>query len=83
MGSTKVRRIDRPHHLSNSRLQDSRLDKGSDFVQEFMLSLNIRRLEQGPSKHEFPDEMSAFVLQKSQVQGLAGTIDAANATQQR
>jgi hypothetical protein len=48
-----------------------------------MLSLNIRRLEQGPSKHEFPDEMSAFVLQKSQVQGLAGTIDAANATQQR
>jgi len=41
-----------------------------------MLSLNIRRLEQGPSKHEFPDEMSAFVLQKSQVQGLAGTIDA-------
>ncbi len=45
-----------------------------------MLSLNIRRLEQGPSKHEFPDEMSAFVLQKSQVQGLAGTIDATNAT---
>jgi hypothetical protein len=27
--------------------------------------------------------MSAFVLQKSQVQGLAGTIDAANATLQR
>src|ERR1700733_7072318 len=45
-----------------------------------MLSLHIRRLEQGPSKHEFPGEMNAFVLQKSQVQSLAGTIDAANAT---
>ena len=41
MGSTKVRRIDRRHHLSNSRLQDSRLDQGSDVVQEFMLSLHI------------------------------------------
>ena len=45
-----------------------------------MLSLHIRRLEQGPSEHEFPGEMSTFVLQKIQVQGLAGTIDAANAT---
>ena len=80
MGGTKVRRIDRRHHLSNSRLQDSRLDKGRDSVQKFMLSLHIRRLEQGPSEHEFPGEMSAFVLQKSQFQGLAGAIDAANAT---
>src|SRR4029077_19544996 len=77
MGSTKVRRIDRRHHLSNSRLQDFRLDKGSDFVQEFMLSLHIRRLKQGPSEHEFPGEMSAFVLQKSQVQGLAGGLPCA------
>ena len=69
MGSTKVRRIDRRHHLSNSRLQDSRLDKGSDFFQEFMLSLHIRRLEQGPSEHELPGEMSAFGLQKSQSKG--------------
>jgi hypothetical protein len=54
---------------------------GSDFVHEFILSLHIRRLEQGPSEHEFPGEMSAFVLQKIQVQGLAGMIDAANATE--
>jgi hypothetical protein len=80
MDSTKVRRIDRRHQLSNSRLQSSRLNKGSDFVQEFMLSLHIRRLEQRPSEHEFPSEMSAFVLQKSQFQGLAGAIDAANST---
>jgi hypothetical protein len=45
-----------------------------------MLSLHIRRLGQGPSEHEFPGEMSAFVLKKSQIQGLAGTIDAANST---
>ena len=74
MGSTKVRRIDRRHHLSNSRLQDSRLDKGSDFVQEFMLSLHIRRLGQGPSEHEFPGEMSALVLQKGSSPG-AGWYD--------
>jgi hypothetical protein len=35
-----------------------------DFVQDFMLSLNIRCLEQGPSEHEFPGEMSAFVFSK-------------------
>jgi hypothetical protein len=74
MGRTKVLRIDRRHQLSNSRLQSSRLDKGSDFVQEFMLSLHIRRLEQRPSEHEFPGEMSALSCRRVNSRGWLASL---------